>query len=237
MALNTTHRTDESEIMDDFQLEGDELRDALDKIAKINQLLGGNKLTLLGVKELIADNPKTAEITIVDVGCGNGDMLRTLADYGLQHNIKFNLIGVDANNFTVKHAINLSKMYPNISYHCEDIFDKPFEELKYDIVLCTLTLHHFKDEEIIKIMTSFYANASIGVVVNDLQRSTVSYRLFQCLCFVFQLNNMSRQDGLISILRGFKKEELLRFSEKLNFKKYKIQWKWAFRYQWIISKI
>jgi 2-polyprenyl-3-methyl-5-hydroxy-6-metoxy-1,4-benzoquinol methylase len=68
------------------------------------------------VKELIADNPKTAEITIVDVGCGNGDMLRTLADYGLQHNIKFNLIGVDANNFTVKHAINLSKMYPNISY-------------------------------------------------------------------------------------------------------------------------
>jgi 2-polyprenyl-3-methyl-5-hydroxy-6-metoxy-1,4-benzoquinol methylase len=50
--------------------------------------LGGNKLTLLGVKELIADNPKTAEITIVDVGCGNGDMLRTLADYGLQHNIK-----------------------------------------------------------------------------------------------------------------------------------------------------
>jgi 2-polyprenyl-3-methyl-5-hydroxy-6-metoxy-1,4-benzoquinol methylase len=89
--------------------------------------LGGNKLTLLGVKELIADNPKTAEITIVDVGCGNGDMLRTLADYGLQHNIKFNLIGVDANNFTVKHAINLSKMYPNISYHCEDIFDKPLK--------------------------------------------------------------------------------------------------------------
>jgi hypothetical protein len=61
MALNTTHRTNESEIMDDFQLEGDELRDALDKIAKINQLLGGNKLTLLGVKELIADNPKTAK--------------------------------------------------------------------------------------------------------------------------------------------------------------------------------
>jgi hypothetical protein len=30
--------------------EGDELRDALDKIAKINQLLGGNKLTLLGVR-------------------------------------------------------------------------------------------------------------------------------------------------------------------------------------------
>jgi hypothetical protein len=58
-------------------------------------------------------------------------------------------------------------------------------------------------------MTSFYANASIGVVV-DLQRSTLSYRLFQFV-FRFQLNNMSRQDGLISILRGFKRRELLRF--------------------------
>jgi 2-polyprenyl-3-methyl-5-hydroxy-6-metoxy-1,4-benzoquinol methylase len=237
MAINTTHRTNESEIMDDFQLEGDELRDALDKIAKINQLLGGNTLTLLGVKELIVNKPKTTKITIVDVGCGNGDMLRTLADYGLQNNLIFNLIGVDANNFTVNHATNLSKKYPNISYRCEDIFDKPFEELKYDIVLCTLTLHHFKEEEIIKIMTSFYANSRIGVVINDLHRSAVAYRLFQSLCFAFQLNNMSREDGLVSILRGFKKEELLRFSEKLNFKKYKIQWKWAFRYQWVISKI
>lgn len=237
MAINTTDRTNDSEIMDDFLLEGAELKDALDKIAKINQLLGGNSLTLLGVKELIVNNPKTNEITIVDVGCGNGDMLRTLADYGLQHNLKFNLIGVDANQFTINHAITLSKTYPNIAYRCEDIFDKAFKELKYDIVLCTLTLHHFKEEEIIEMMTTFYEKSRLGVVINDLHRNVVAYRLFQSLCFVFQLNAMSRQDGLVSILRGFKKDELLRFSEKLNFKKYKVQWKWAFRYQWVISKI
>jgi hypothetical protein len=57
------------------------------------------------------------------------------------------------------------------------------------------------------------------------------------LCFVFRLNEMSREDGLTSILRGFKKEELIHFSKKLSFKNYKIHWKWAFRYQWIISKI
>ena len=51
--INTKYRTDEPEIMDDFLLEGDELQDALDKIAKINQLLGGNKLTLEGVKSLL----------------------------------------------------------------------------------------------------------------------------------------------------------------------------------------
>lgn len=237
MFVNTKYRTDKSEIMDDFNLEGENLRDALDKIAKINQLLGGNKLTLLGVKSLLKNASSDTEITIVDVGCGNGDMLRILADYGLKNNLKFKLIGIDANNFTVNHAISLSKKYSNISYRCEDIFDKAFTELKYDIVLSTLVLHHFKEDEIIKTLRLFYTNAKLGIVINDLQRSLIAYRLFQALCFVFRLNPLSREDGLISILRGFKKEDLIRFSEKLNFKKYTIEWRWAFRYQWIISKI
>lgn len=237
MNINTKYRTDEPEIMDDFAMEGEVLRDALDKIAKINQLLGGNKLTLKGVQYLIKSIPQSTEITIIDVGCGNGDMLRNIADFGLENELRFKLIGIDANAFTISHARKLSLNYPNISYRCEDIFDKDFKQLKYDIVLCTLTLHHFKDNEIIDLLTVFTLNSRIGIVINDLHRSSIAYRLFQALCFVFRLNDMSREDGLISILRGFKKEELVHFSEKLNLKKYIIQWKWAFRYQWIISKI
>jgi 2-polyprenyl-3-methyl-5-hydroxy-6-metoxy-1,4-benzoquinol methylase len=237
MFINTKYRTDKPEAMDDFAMEGEILRDALDKIAQINRLLGGNLLTLRGVQDLIKDISKSNEISIIDVGCGNGDMLRTIADFGLKNNLKFKLIGIDANNFTISHARKLSEKYSNISYKCEDIFDKPFQELKYDIVLCTLTLHHFKDNEIVHLLNVFNTNSNVGIVINDLQRSSVAYRLFQALCFVFRLNDMSREDGLISILRGFKKEELIHFSQKLNFNNYKIHWKWAFRYQWIISKI
>ena len=237
MFLNTKFRTDTLETMDDFAMEGEILRDALDKIAKINQLLGGNQLTLQGVQDLTSSISKSNEIVIVDVGCGNGDMLRTLADFGLKNKLKFQLIGIDANSFTISHAQQLSQNYPNISYRCEDIFETSFKELKYDIVLCTLTLHHFKDNEIVDLLNLFYANSTIGIVINDLQRSAIAYRLFQALCFVFRLNEMSREDGLTSILRGFKKEELIHFSKKLSFKNYKIHWKWAFRYQWIISKI
>jgi 2-polyprenyl-3-methyl-5-hydroxy-6-metoxy-1,4-benzoquinol methylase len=236
MILNTQYRSTEPEIMDDFAMEGEILRDALDKIAKINQLLGGNLLTLRGVQDLMATIPKQTEISIIDVGCGNGDMLRTLADYGSKHQLNFKLIGIDANAFTINHARKLSSNYPNISYRCEDVFGNNFAKLKYDIVLCTLTLHHFKDDEIIALMSVFNENSRIGIVINDLHRSAISYRLFQVLCFVFRLNRMSREDGLVSILRGFKKEELVRFSNKLNLKNYKIQWKWAFRYQWIIKK-
>ena len=235
ISISTKHRTNQSEIMDDFDMEGNVLKDALDKIAKINQVLGGNKLTLQGIEQLIKNKPTEETITIVDVGCGSGDMLRTLADYAENNKLDFKLIGVDANNCTVNYARELSLNYPYIKYRCEDIFKKPFEILQYDIVLCTLTLHHFKDEEIIKLLEVFKANAKLGIVINDLERSSISYRLFQTLCFIFRLNDMSRKDGLVSILRGFKKTELEQFSKKLNFHNYKIQWKWAFRYQWIIS--
>ena len=236
MILNTKYRSGEPETMDDFAMEGEILRDALDKIAKINQLLGGNLLTLRGVQDLLKMIPNQKKISIIDVGCGNGDMLRTLADYGIKHHLNFKLTGIDANAFTINHAKELSSNYPNISYRCEDVFGNDFAALKYDIVLCTLTLHHFKDDAIMALMTIFNTNSRVGIVINDLHRSAISYRLFQVLCFVFRLNSMSREDGLVSILRGFKKNELVYFSKKLKFSNYKIQWKWAFRYQWIIKK-
>jgi 2-polyprenyl-3-methyl-5-hydroxy-6-metoxy-1,4-benzoquinol methylase len=236
MAIQTKYRTEAVEIMDDFSLEGEELREALDKIASINQLLGGNKLTLQGIEQLLKETDTTKVITIMDVGCGNGDMLRMLADYGKINNLKFKLIGIDANAFTIEHARLLSKEYPNISYLCEDIFSDAFAELKYDILLCTLTMHHFKNEEIATILNVFQKQATIGIVINDLHRSALAYRLFQLVCSVFQLNRMSREDGLTSILRGFKKNELEDFSKKIQARNQTISWKWAFRYQWIIWK-
>ena len=237
MSINTKYRSDAPEIMDDFQLEGKILEDALTKIAKINHFLGGNKLTLQGLKLLLKNCDTTREIKIVDIGCGNGDMLRYIANYGNKKNYNFKLIGIDANKFTIQCAEDLSKNYENISYSCIDIFSKQFRELKYDIVLSTLTLHHFKNKDILKLMGVFNENSNIGIVINDLQRSKIAYRLFQLVCFIFRLNKMPKQDGLVSILRGFKKQDLVNFSNKLNLKKYNLTWKWAFRYQWIIKKL
>lgn len=234
--ISTQYRTQETEIMDDFSLEGEELRAALDQIARINQLLGGNNLTLHGIKRLLKQTDISKTITVADIGCGNGDMLRMLADFGRKNNLNFKLIGVDANDFTINYARNLSVEYPNIEYKCLDIFSENFKTVKYDIVLCTLTLHHFSNEEILNIITTFNKNAETGIIINDLHRSKIAYRLFELICVLFNLKKMSKEDGLVSILRGFKKNELEEFSKKLNFKNYTISWKWAFRYQWIIAK-
>lgn len=235
MFVDTTHRSDAPEIMDNFQMEGEILRDALDKIASINRLLGGNKVTLEGIIYLLRAQPKSTLIRITDIGCGNGDMLRALADYAERNNLNFILTGIDANNFTIAHARSLSTGYKNISYECIDIFDELNQQKPVDIILCTLTLHHFKDQEIIALLKSFQRTARLGFVINDLQRSPIAYYLFLGLCFVFRLNEMSREDGLVSILRGFKRNDLMSFSKTLGLQHYFIKWKWAFRYQWIVK--
>ncbi len=236
MIINTKYRSKEEEWMDDFHLEGAVLEKTLRDIAKINKWLGGNKITINGVIDLLKYKSKDKKYKIIDIGCGNGDMLRMLADYAIQQGYDFELIGVDANQFTIDQANLLSKNYTNITFYCENIFEEPYINRTYDILLCTLTLHHFTNTEIKKILTNGIQQSAIGIVINDLHRSALAYYLFIVVCFFFLRNPMAKNDGLISILKGFKRKELKAWS--IAFKEYKhdIKWKWAFRYQWLIKK-
>ncbi|QJB33111.1 methyltransferase domain-containing protein [Chitinophaga oryzae] len=234
---DTSQRILAPEIMDDFSMEGERLQRALEKIAQINRRLGGNRITVKGVDMLMRHLPPGREVRIVDIGCGNGDMLRTLAEHGRKKQWKLRLTGIDANPFTVRLAGELSADFPEITYHCLDVTQGPFPEMEGDILLLTLTLHHFTDPEILALMQHFRRCASAGIVVNDLHRSGLAYRLFQLLCYALRLEEMTRYDGLTSIMRGFKRSELMQLSQKLNIRRQSLRWKWAFRYQWIISNL
>jgi len=232
--VNTKHRAKKVELMDDFTMTGELLANTLDQLAKINQWLGGNSITLSGLKQIVKNEPKNKPITIVDLGCGNGDMLRKVADYGKKEGYYFELIGIDANEYTVNYAKKLSQNYDEISYLQQDVFSDEFEGLTYDIVLSTLFLHHFTEDKIVDLLALLLKRANLVIIVNDLHRHPIAYYLFKLLCLVIQ-NPMVKEDGLISILRGFKRVDLERISKKLNVDS-TIKWKWAFRYQWIIRK-
>jgi SAM-dependent methyltransferase len=234
MFIDTTHRRNDIEIMDDLDISGELLIGALDKLTIINKWLGGNQLTLNGVRKLIKNLDKSKEITIVDLGCGGGDILRVLADYARHKNFNFKLIGIDANLTTIKYAQNLSTDYPNISYQQLDIDSSEFDELEYDIALSTLFLHHFEHDKVDQIIKQWSDRASIGVVVNDLHRHSLAYYLFYFITLFFG-NEMVRNDGLLSILKGFTRKDLEQHASRLPYKSI-IMWKWAFRYEWIIKK-
>lgn len=231
--IDTTFRSDEKEIMDDFNLEGKALRKNLDILSGINRWLGGNHVSLNGIEKLIKGQPKNKELVIIDLGCGNGDMLRRVASLGSKKGYTFKLIGIDANKDSIAYAKLLSLSYKNISFLQMNIFSDAFKELEYDIALSTLFLHHLNDEEILDQLNLLKKQARVGIVVNDLHRNKLAYFLFNMISF-FINNKIIRNDGLVSIQRGFKKNELEYFSQQLQMVS-DISWKWAFRYQWIMK--
>lgn len=232
--VDTSQRSDQREIMDDFTLEGKMFRDTLDKLETINRTLGGNVVTISGLKTLLKDQSKDKEITIIDLGCGHGDILRDIAKFGRKKGFTFKLIGIDANQDAVDYADELSMDYPELSFEAIDIFSDEFQKLKFDVALCTLFAHHFKNEELEPFLKMLLENAKLGIVINDLHRHKLAYYLFKMIG-LFIRNRMVREDGLTSILRAFKRKDLEKLSKNINAKA-SIQWKWAFRYQWILQK-
>ena len=206
LCLKSIHprRTDESEIMDDFDLQGQEFGKTLNRSGQYKSWFGGNKVTINGIEKLLNANVRAGIIRIADIGCGNGAMLRKLADWGKKRNYNFQLTGIDANAHAIDFGEKLSRDYPEINFRDLNIFSNEFKALEFDIILCTLTLHHFKDEEITGLLAQLYSQANKGIVINDLHRSSVAYILFMAFCAVFVDNEIARKDGLTSILEVLK---------------------------------
>lgn len=232
--INTEIRTDKEELMDDFSIGGELLKDTLNKLEKINRWLGGNRVSINALKSILKDHPKEIELKIVDIGCGHGDILRDVAKFGREKGYSMKLIGIDANPSAINYANELSLQFPELSFVSEDIFSENFKKREFDIVMSTLFLHHFKEEQLVSFLRNTLDQTKIGIVVNDLHRHRLAYYLFMLLS-IFIKNKMIVNDGLISVLRGFKRKDLIRISQKLKVQP-QITWKWAFRYQWIIKK-
>lgn len=233
LLVNTKNRSDAKEIMDDLNYNGPMLHDALDKLSKINHWLGGNKVTINGLKKTLKNHSKSQPLILIDLGCGSGDILRDISKFGKKNGYEFKLIGIDANVHTVNYASELSKDFDNIQFKAIDIFSEDFEKMTYDVVLTTLFLHHFKEHELVSFLKPVLKKASLGVVVNDLHRHKLAYYLFKLLSITIK-NKTIVEDGLTSVLRGFKRQELEAISRQLN-TNYQIKWKWAFRFQWILK--
>lgn len=227
-------RSKEPELMDDHTLPDDQLQAALNDISLANKYLGGNNITINGLQYFFKKYSQS-KYTIVDMGCGDGEVLREVARYCRKKKINVNLIGVDLNAKSITLAKNNSKAFPEIRFLQQDILQLKSEDLHCDIVTSTLTMHHFEDDQILDFLKHFMRLSKLGVVINDLHRNRLAAMLFQPLSRIFMKTHVARHDGLVSIQRAFKKKELQLFSKKLNLTSYQIRWRWAFRYLWIID--
>ncbi|MFK7813907.1 MAG: methyltransferase domain-containing protein [Maribacter sp.] len=234
MLIDISERSNQPELMDDFREGLKSLRVVFDDINRVNTILGGSSITVNAVAKLIKKNPQES-YTIVDMGCGDGNMLREVAKYCKKRGIKVRLIGIDLNAEALQLGEEASIDYLDIEFLHRDILELRVTDLNCDIVINTLTMHHFVNKDLLTFLEKFNQLASIGVVINDLHRSRWAYYLFKAFSLIFIKTETAKIDGLISISKGFIKSDLIQYSKSLPNIKHDIKWKWAFRYVWIMQ--
>ncbi|MGB5237230.1 MAG: methyltransferase domain-containing protein [Flavobacteriaceae bacterium] len=233
--MNFDQRIDEEEIMDQATLEPESLAGAYRDINRSNELLGGYAATFKALRHQMDTIGQSGPIRILDMGCGDGGMLRYLAKRFKKLNLDVEYLGLDLNTDAISLARENSKDFPEIKYNVADIMEYQTEAGLFDYVLCTLTLHHFSDEDIPRVISVCQNCCKRAVIINDLQRSQIAYYLFKFFSAIFIGSAVARNDGLVSIRKAFRKVELFEISKRFPNWEHSIKWNWAYRYVWVIK--
>ncbi|MBO3698734.1 methyltransferase domain-containing protein [Roseivirga sp. E12] len=226
-------RAYEEELMDDLDSGGEIIDQTLRELETINRLLGGNQVTIKGLQQLLRKHSGSEPIVIADLGCGGGDIMILVAKWARRKGYKVELKGYDANPNIVAYAQKNCAEYPETSFYTEDIFSEDFKKNRFDIVICTLFTHHFKDDQLISIFHQFKTQAKIGVVINDLHRHWFAYHSIKLLTQLFSKSPMVKYDAPLSVRRAFRRDELLKIMKSAEIKAFSLRWMWAFRWQLI----
>lgn len=228
------NRSTEKEILDCDEISTVELNKNLDELNVINHYLGGYAISKKGLKEILVGNQKIT--TLLDLGFGGGHSILELSKYSNSIDRKLFYYGVDLKQDCVDFSKKTLADIPNKELICDNYKNLSQEFLaKVDIIHCSLFLHHLSNKEIVELLKFAKTNNCI-LLINDLQRHWLAYYSISILTKLFSGSRLVKNDARLSVLRGFKKHELIELMLTAGFRKFKVKWCWAFRYLIIAEK-
>lgn len=231
--FNFKTRSSEPEILDDFELSGNDLSENLKELEKVNTFLGGYALITNALQALVKQKP--GMFILVDVGCGGGDSLRATAKWAKKIDLDFKGIGVDANESAISFCQKESKQFTNLEYQKMNVFGDEFAKLKGDAFMFNLFLHHFTEKDIVR-MLKICSEKNATIMINDLHRNKMAYHAFRLVSRLLGFSYISRHDGKLSVKKSFTKQDWQRILKAAGIKNYNLTWKWAFRYLVLVPK-
>jgi 2-polyprenyl-3-methyl-5-hydroxy-6-metoxy-1,4-benzoquinol methylase len=198
------------ELMDRPQPVTPELERDLANLRSFNRWFGSHRLVRHFLRRWLRPNGKAR---ILDVATGSGDIPRLIADYARRQNISVHIDTIDQQQSTIEIARRLSAAYPEIDFSCANLFDWDPPE-GYDIVFCSLTLHHFTNDDAVRALQKIRELSRARVLLADLRRARwLSCAVYFVTATIYR-DEMTKTDARLSAARAFSFAELRELAER-----------------------
>jgi SAM-dependent methyltransferase len=204
-------RSSREELLDGPIDDPQEFARSLVQVAQVNRWLGGNR----GLRRCLSPLLQAGgRVSILDVGTGNGETLQETLRWARARGGRWMGAGVDLG----PHAAVLARRR-GLPVAIADARTLPFPDGAFDVVSCTLTLHHFDDSGARALVREMARVARRLVLVSDLERSGAHYLGARALgATLWRRNRFTRHDGPLSVLRSFTAGELLSVGREAGLK-------------------
>jgi 2-polyprenyl-3-methyl-5-hydroxy-6-metoxy-1,4-benzoquinol methylase len=195
-------RATEEELMDDPALDAAAYTRVLHDLAAVNTVTMARRPTLAFLRRAIGTYKR---FKLLDVGFGDGDMLRSIARWAGRRGIEAELVGIDLNHRSVAAARGATPAELRIDYRAGDYADLGGES--WDCVVSSLVAHHMSRTQLVAFLQFMDREAARGWLVNDLHRHGFAYAGWPLLSGAMRWDPIVRHDGHLSIARSYRPAE------------------------------
>ena len=203
--FDRSQRSAQTEILDGPVSTAD-LADILCDLARFNGVMQGHRPVLRWLERAVKGLPADRPLTLLDIGCGYGDLLRAIRAWAQKRGRQLRLIGIDLSGQVIEVARSVTPTTDDIEYHAADIFAFT-PSAPIDFVVTSLVTHHLPDEMIERFLRWMETTATRGWVIYDLQRSILPFYFIALAGVVLRLHPVVIYDGRISVARSLTRRE------------------------------
>lgn len=189
------------ELLDDPASDATLVTRSLRDVAEANRWFGGTAAVLAEIDPLL--QAAHSNLTLLDVGTGAGDIPEKARQLAHKRGVDLTTIGLERTTSAAAGAESRAR------FVCVgNGLQLPFRDNSMDIVTCSQVLHHFADDEATTLLQEMHRVARRLAVVADLRRSWIAAAGIWASSFALRFHPVSRHDGVLSVLRGYRRDEL-----------------------------
>jgi SAM-dependent methyltransferase len=183
-----------------------ELAEILSDLARFNGTMQGHHPMMRWLDRAMKNLPPDRPLTLLDIGCGYGDLLRAIRAWAQKRKRPLRLIGIDLSPQVVEVARSVTAAADDIEYHAADIFAFS-PPAPIDFAVTSLVAHHLPDDSIVRFLRWMETMAARGWMICDLQRSIVPFYFIALAGIVLRLHPVVTYDGRVSVARSLTRRE------------------------------